>query len=220
MAEILKLPGAWLCFVPPVREEIALTPNEALLLDGIRAAARRRDWLAGRWAAKELVKSYSWESHGVDLSFSQIEIIHDEAGAPVLQSPALPFSLTSERKGGRGVRVSLSIAHSAGHALAGLCERDSLGVDLQKIRSVSPRLFRRALLPHERAQCPDERTLILFWALKEAALKAHRVRPAPSLQEIAVTLTESNRAVICVRDQKILAHWGQRREFIWACAVL
>jgi|GEM_PF-1377550 len=186
-----------------------LTPREASLFAEIKSLRRRRDWLAGRYAAKELIRSYLLERAGLALPCSQIEILNDEHGAPRALLP---------------LNVEISIAHSAGHGLAGLCAQGPIGVDLQQIRSVRPDLIRRVLSERERAQLAQhfarnsiEGTLV-FWALKEAAIKAQKSRPAPAFCEIAVRLTEPGHAEILVRSQRLRAQWGRWREFIWAWA--
>jgi len=197
--------------------EAWLTPREARMLAEIKSPRRRRDWLAGRCAAKELIQSYLLETTDLTLSPSQIEISHDEN-----EAPRVSISLDLER----GTwNFQLSIAHSAGHGLAGLCTQGPIGVDLQQIRSVRPDLMERVLSKHERAQLEQhfagnslEGTLV-FWALKEAAIKAQKTRPAAALREIAVRLTEPGHAEILVRSQRLRAQWSRWREFIWAWAV-
>ncbi len=188
-----------------------LTPREASRCAEIKSPRRRRDWLAGRCAAKALIRDYLLERAGLALACSQIEILNDENGAP---RALLPLNL------------AISIAHSGGHGLAGLCAQGPIGVDLQQIRSVRPDLAERVLSERERAQLDRhfarnslEGTLVL-WALKEAAIKAQRSRPAPALREVAVRLTEPGHAEILVRSQRLQAQWGRWKEFIWAWAVL
>jgi len=180
------------------------------MLAEIKSSRRRRDWLAGRWAAKELIRDYLLEREGLAPARSLIEILNDENGAPKVLFP---------------LNLEISIAHSGGHGLAGLCAHSPLGVDLQQIRPVRPDLARRVLSAHERAQLDQhfagdslEGTLV-FWALKEAAIKVHRARPAPVFCEIAVRLTEPGHAEILVRSRRLQAQWGRWKEFIWAWAV-
>jgi len=189
--------------------EAWLTPREASLFAEIKSLRRRRDWLAGRCAAKELIRSYLLERVGLALACSQIEILNDENGAPRALLP---------------LNVEISIAHSTGHGLAGLCAHSPLGVDLQQIRPVRSDLVERVLTERERAQLAQhfaensiEGTLV-FWALKEAAIKVQKARPAPAFREIAVRLTEPGHAEILVRSQRLQAQWGRWKEFIWACA--
>jgi 4'-phosphopantetheinyl transferase EntD len=193
-------------------DEVWLTPREASLLAEIKSPRRRRDWLAGRCAAKELIRSYLLEREGLALARSHIEILNDENGAPKVLLP---------------LNLEISIAHSGGHGLAGLCAHSPLGVDLQQIRPVRPDLIERVLTERERAQLAQhfagdsdslEGTLV-FWALKEAAIKVHRARPAPAWCEIAVRLTGPGRAEILLCSQRLQAQWGRWKEFIWAWAV-
>ncbi len=190
-----------------------LTPPELRALERIKRLKHRRDWLAGRWAAKELLQQYLYEEAGLKLTPLHIEIMHDENGAPYARLPTGPLGLC------------LSLAHSAGHGLAGISLSGSLGVDLQHIRPVRPDLAERVLAEHERAQLIThfgEQTpegLLVLWALKEAAIKAQRTRPAPPLHEISVTLIEPRCAEIFVRDRALLARWGRWGEFIWSWAV-
>ncbi|MCS7197999.1 MAG: 4'-phosphopantetheinyl transferase superfamily protein [Candidatus Bipolaricaulota bacterium] len=202
----------YLCLVTPasLHEADWLTPREAYVLQKIRDPARRRDWLAGRLAAKKLIQDYLLEQAGVRLNLAQIEITHDKHKAPGVTSP---------------LTLPISIAHSAGHGFAALVTHGSIGVDLQEIRPVRPDLAKRVLSEHERKQLTHffaERELeglLVFWALKEAAIKSHRTRPAPLLREIAVALMGPGRAEILVQGRIMTAQWGCWKEFIWAWAL-
>jgi phosphopantetheinyl transferase (holo-ACP synthase) len=215
--DILKLPCLCLCFAVPSQREVSdwLTPLETLALRRINAESRQQDWLAGRLAAKELVRHYLLESRGLARALSEIEIVNNQAGAPLVR---LGDEDDEDTKA-----LQISISHSAGHGLAGLCEGSSIGVDLQEIRPVGPGLSERVLSRSERAQlaqCARElESLIAFWALKEATIKAHRTRPSPPLHEIEVRVLETGRAQIFLKDQRLSAHWGERGRFIWACAL-
>lgn len=174
-----------------------LTGEELRLFGRLRSPRRQQDWLAGRLAAKELVGT----KHALPLR--EIEILSDADGAPQLRLS--------------GAREALSIAHSAGHALAALGPAGgSVGVDLERIRPVREDLASRILCEGDLSSSCD--SLLVFWTLKEAAIKALRTRPAPALREIAVKLTEPGHAEICLHDQKLIAQWGRWGEFIWACA--
>ncbi len=199
-----------------------LTLEELRIYERITAPQRRHDWLAGRRAAKELIRKYFHEQTGQELALSQIEILNDVNGAPYADLPSWPPSRVGE---GLGERFCISIAHSAGHGLAGLAPHGSIGVDLQRIRPVRSDLAERVLTDHERVQLAhgfteqESEGLLVFWALKEATIKAQRTRPAPALREIAVRLTEPGHAEISVRTQRLKAQWGRWREFVWAWAL-
>ncbi len=187
-----------------------LTAEELRTFQRIKAWQRRQDWLAGRWAAKGLVREYLRERANLALDPAQIEIGNAPTGAPLLQRP-----LCSE--------IHISIAHSAGYGLAGLALGAPIGVDLQHIRAVRLDFHERVLSEHERAQLAHHFSgregVLVFWALKEAAIKAQRTRPTPALREISVTLTEPGQAEISLGTQRLKAQWGRWGEFIWAWAL-
>ncbi len=157
--------------------DLALSPRERAQYERLRSARRRRDWLAGRVAAKALLLEHLREtdasaSDAFDaLKLKDIVIVPDPQGAPkaLVQGQKL-----------RG--VSLSLAHSHGQGFAGLAllEREGhIGVDLERIRPVHPKLKERILSAEERVMLAEHfsperesQGLVLLWTLKEAAYKA------------------------------------------------
>jgi phosphopantetheinyl transferase len=168
--------------------EFWLSPRERAQLDGFQSDKRRRDWLAGRLAAKALLIEYLQYQGEGDRKPAEIEVAYGPHGEP--QAHVL-----GERLGD----IALSIAHSGGRGFAGLSEVSTegvIGVDLERLRPVRPDVIERFLSAEERealsARFPGERAsegIILFWALKEAALKALRpVFPTLSLRQLEVHL--------------------------------
>lgn len=107
--EILRsdVPPAW------------LGPAERRRLAGFRVDKRRRDWLLGRWTAKNLVQRYLAETRDERPALNEIYIGADPDGAP--------YAARCEGEGGWGdlferLPVSLSISHSHGVAFCGLIE--------------------------------------------------------------------------------------------------
>ncbi|GIV67522.1 4'-phosphopantetheinyl transferase superfamily protein [Caldilinea sp.] len=107
--EILRsnVPPAW------------LGPAERRCLAGFRVDKRRRDWLLGRWTAKNLVQRYLAETRDERPALNEIYIGADPDGAP--------YAARCEGEGGWGdlferLPVSLSISHSHGVAFCGLIE--------------------------------------------------------------------------------------------------
>lgn len=186
-----------------------LTRAELRLCSRFRAERRQRDWLAGRLAAKKLIQRHFQKTR--EFTLTHIEITNDEVGAPIVCV-----------LGDGGLNISIS--HSEGHGLAGFAVQSRLGVDLQKIRPVRPGLLERILSERERNQLTkhfaarEDEGVTLFWALKEAVMKAQRARIAPRFQEIEITVIEPGRAEICIGNKKLSAHWGQREGFIFAFA--
>jgi phosphopantetheinyl transferase len=197
-----------LCWVTPesLKGVDWLTAHEAQALHKIKAATYREDWLAGRLAAKKLIQQYLLARAGHKVALPQIEIMNYESGAPYARVQTLSFEL--------------SLAHSAGHGLAGLSPHGPMGVDLQQIRPVRSDLGERVLSERERPQLARfwnrSEGLLVFWALKEAAIKARRTLPAPALREIAVELTSPGHAEVVLPDRTLRAAWGRWKEFIWA----
>ncbi len=184
-----------------------LTCSELRLLARFRSPRRQRDWLAGRLAAKQLLqRSWLGAQHASPLrDFLKMEILQDADGAPELH-------MTQRKR----YALALSIAHSAGHALAAV-GRSSMGVDLELTRLVRADLARRILSKRESAHASSACDLLVFWTLKEAARKAHRRRPLPPFREIEVRQTDGERAEIAVQKQRWHSQWGRRGEFVWAC---
>jgi phosphopantetheinyl transferase len=80
-----------------------------------KAEKRRRDWLLGRWTAKNLVQRYLADTTGESPALDAIFIGADADGAP--------YAARGERR----LPISLSISHSHGTAFCGLVEVMGLG---------------------------------------------------------------------------------------------
>ncbi len=94
---------------------------EQARLHGLKVEKRRRDWLLGRWTAKNLVQRYLAQTTGDAPALDTIFIGADADGAPYA---------SCELRGARGegrLPVSLSISHSHGMAFCGLIESRGLG---------------------------------------------------------------------------------------------
>jgi len=165
-----------------------LSPRERLQYEAFRSERRRRDWLAGRLAAKKLIIERQRAQGDGDLKPAEIEIAYGPRGEP----QALV-------RGKRLEGIALSIAHSCGHGLAGFSHLDAeghIGVDIERIRPVHPKLAKRFLSPEElgelQARFNATEGIILHWTLKEAALKALGPITAsrPSMRQLRVRLTE------------------------------
>lgn len=96
-----------------------LSAAEQARLHGFKVEKRRRDWLLGRWTAKNLVQRYLAQTTGDAPALDTIFIGADADGAP--------YAARGEGQGARGdtdarLPVSLSISHSHGTAFCGLVE--------------------------------------------------------------------------------------------------
>jgi len=164
-----------------------LGPDEITTLNRFKALKKQIEWMAGRYAAKQLARQFIDGRPSLDST----RVAYRTKGAPYLaQNPSL----------------SLSISHSWDYAVAGLGLSPArvLGLDLEKIRPESRNtLLKTAFTDREAKALPpmDDDGLFLRWTAKEAYLKYigqgfheslkrieildntifHHARPVPSL---------------------------------------
>jgi 4'-phosphopantetheinyl transferase len=139
-----------------------LSPAELAQLSGLAVVKRRRDWLLGRWTAKELLAAH--------LRLDRLDTLSVEAGAD--GAPRV-------RHG--GPPLSLSISHCRGRAVCAVAAGvEPIGVDLEWIEPRSDAFVRDFFTPSEAARvwrvrgAERDRRVTATWSAKEAALKAQR----------------------------------------------
>jgi 4'-phosphopantetheinyl transferase len=137
--------------------ESFLGPDEIGIVNGFKALKKQVEWIAGRYAAKQLARQFLTAQPPLDIT----RIAYRTKGAPYFTSdPSLP----------------LSISHSWDYAVAGLglAPARVLGLDLEKIRPDSRNtILQTAFTGREMddLQNKDNRELFLRWTAKEAYLK-------------------------------------------------
>jgi 4'-phosphopantetheinyl transferase EntD len=164
----------------------ALTPREQREYAGLPHAARQRDWLAGRCAAKRALAA-RW-----DVPPDRIELtsIPGAAPRPSLRNPAGSWS---------SVPDCLTIAHRDGIALAAAFPSTILvGVDIERAGELSPLELRYILSEGERSSC-DGVDPTLVWVLKEAAWKALGLSPCAPLSSLQLVLQAQTQELVAVR---------------------
>lgn len=154
------------------------SPAELLRLDQFRFEKRRRDWLLGRWTAKQLLCSYLRQRLGLEIPLDQLIVAREAGGAPLAvlaadqaralgwpsgsvdelpligaagQQPAGPAPIVS------GVRLpaSLSISHSGDAAFCALLPAEEagpgqrVGADIERIEARSPQFCQAYLAAAE-----------------------------------------------------------------------
>lgn len=131
---------------------------------------RKREWLFGRVALKEAVRSWIWQQTGQLLYPSDIVVQHDALGAPVVGGDWTQTLIAAPR---------VSLSHNARACLAAVAAPDQpVGVDLEELGRIrQPQLLADALSPAEQqltqglqGAALDER-LLRLWCAKEAAAK-------------------------------------------------
>lgn len=151
---------------------------ELLRLEEFRFEKRRREWLLGRWTAKQLLRSHLREHYDYDAPLDALVVGREPGGAPaavldgqqalaggwpVVEMESLPLigAAGAQSEGSalvvEGVRlpVSLSISHSNGAAFCallrtnGISPRWQLGVDIERIDARSEQFRATFLAPTE-----------------------------------------------------------------------
>jgi phosphopantetheinyl transferase (holo-ACP synthase) len=146
-----------------------LAPAERETLEGLVLEKRRRDWVAGRLAAKRAVRRACRTAGEAVPGHAAIDIRNEADGAPAFSVREQPWLAE---------RFNLSIAHSDGAAVAAIAETATgrVGVDLEVTKSLDLELVRRVLNAHELARLDDSRSPhpapLVLWTAKEAAMKA------------------------------------------------
>ena len=168
-------------------EPVWLSPREALCLNGFRFPKRRADWRLGRWTAKRAVAAcLNVPSHPQALA--RIEIHPAPSGAPEVFFDNQP------------ARITLSLSHSSGRALAAVAEPGvKLGCDLEMIEARSNAFITDYLTAEEQAliartPAEDKAWLTtLLWGAKESALKALHEGLRLDTRSVIVSLEASSR---------------------------
>ena len=149
-----------------------LAAAEITTLESLALERRRLDWLAGRVAAKRAVRSLCRRRAQRVPAYSAIETRNDATGAP-------HFTIHGQPE--LAERLSVSIAHTDGTAVAAVAElaaSGTVGVDIESTRPLDLALVRRVLTEIEIAQlewvAAEHPSPIAMWTAKEAALKAAR----------------------------------------------
>jgi phosphopantetheinyl transferase len=126
---------------------------------------RRARWLMGRVAAKEAIRAWASERHGLSLSPVDIEIGSDERGKPIARVIGGTLSTPAPE---------VSISHSDTLAVAAVAEDFSVGVDIEEERDGNPRTVPEiAFAEGELADAARAGVApIALWCAKEAAAKA------------------------------------------------
>lgn len=158
------------------RARQVLSPMEMATWQAFRFPHRQREWLAGRLAVKEAVRSLGLEPAR---TLDAIEIGVDSRGKPFLTSQPAASQV-----------LHVAISHSADQAL-GLASPVPCALDFQEIRSSLARVeakFVRADERHLVQRCHAERLkgLGLIWAAKEALRKHVELWPLLGFLESAL----------------------------------
>jgi phosphopantetheinyl transferase len=143
---------------PSETDLAALSAEERGRATGFASSVRRDSFVAGRVALRTMLASQANGSHtgGSPVAPGEVELLRKPSGAL--------------RVGETGLVVSIS--HSGAWAAATVGERPH-AIDLERLRTMHPRLASRILTPSERDTLGEAGVgVIEAWSIKEAALKA------------------------------------------------
>jgi 4'-phosphopantetheinyl transferase len=151
-----------------------LSEVETAVFDRLKSPKRRRDWLLGRWTAKQLLRQVIQQQHGHCVPLNAISILAGADGAPTA-------SVNSEFKR-YNFQFTISISHAGDVALCAALEQPDwpLGVDVEQIAPRPPNFVADYFTAEEQAQVaattPAQRDALVtaIWSAKESALKALR----------------------------------------------
>ena len=168
--EKLFLQSGGICARVLARVLLGVAEREEWRALGQAALPRRREWLTGRAAIKEAVRHWVHERTGQLLYPADIEVAHDENGAPFVGGWWCESLIEAPR---------VSLAHDAVSCIAAVAAPDQpVGVDLERIGKLRrPELVVDSLATEEKplvaaldGDAQTERVLRL-WCAKEAASK-------------------------------------------------
>ena len=169
---------------PEIEQGVApaglLSPAEEARLAEFTVVKRRRDWLLGRWTAKELVRTVLAEQFSVPVAPADVIVMADPDGAPFVALAVDCGPLPQGRQ-----PWSLSISHSRGVAFCALMlnqegDAHAIGADIEFIEARADNFVRDFFTADEMALVrqtpPGQHDVVItaVWSAKEAVLKALR----------------------------------------------
>ncbi|MEM6533779.1 MAG: SDR family NAD(P)-dependent oxidoreductase, partial [Myxococcota bacterium] len=163
-----------------------LSPTERGRFDALKTRKRQLEWLAGRIAAKRLIREVHFSGEGAVVSYAAITVQTNSLGAPEI-------TIVGEK----GEEPRVSISHSAGVAAALVAREPGLapGIDVEAIESRSDAFVRDYFTEFERGQIEREPArrdarVTAIWAVKEAIMKSLGIGARVDFRQIEVTLVD------------------------------
>jgi 4'-phosphopantetheinyl transferase len=151
-----------------------LSPAESCRFEALATPKRRREWLAGRLAAKRAVSTWLAEQSCI-LPPADIEIANEPSGKPVCRLPL----------GAAGPEIS--IAHAGGLAVCALSEKGPIGIDCEPVAAKTAGTLALVASGAELARSefsPEAQTRL--WCSKEAVLKLLGLGLSCDPREVAI----------------------------------
>jgi acyl transferase domain-containing protein/phosphopantetheinyl transferase (holo-ACP synthase) len=168
---------------------------------------RRLEWLMGRVAAKEAVRDYLQQHHGLRLHAADIEILPDDKGQPHVYGR---WAYESVRP------PQLSIAHSNGVAVALIAGPDlaaGVGIDIETAGDMRPGVEELAFTTEERRLLDgtgrQAEWQLRCWCAKEAVAKAFGLGMLGGPQALRVCSLDAEQGSVQIALAGALEHQAQ-----------
>jgi 4'-phosphopantetheinyl transferase EntD len=156
-----------------------LTPAERREYDEQSHGDRRRDWLAGRQAAKKAVAAHC----GVPPT--RVRLLRRVGVAPAVL-------LRDDDASARAMPISISISHCNGLGLAAVADSPArVGVDLERVGQIDHEHLRYFLSPGE-WRVAERAGGTFVWTLKEAAWKALQLDDATPFSALRLAIDRAS----------------------------
>jgi 4'-phosphopantetheinyl transferase len=155
----------------PVNELPFLSKAERTTYEGLRIEKRRREWLLGRWTAKQLLRRSRIAYANVPLT--AITVGRDTDGAPYLAVE------TNQGDPGR-LSLCLSISHRGEKAFCAISDTQIIGADIEHVEARHPAFVHDFFTASENAHvwasptATRDTLITVIWSAKESALKVLR----------------------------------------------
>jgi 4'-phosphopantetheinyl transferase EntD len=165
------------CLLHSVSE---LAPDERREYAELAHDARRRDWLAGRRAAKRAIAAHC------AVASTQLRLVGRADAAPL-------GLLRTDDEGWSTLPLSISISHHDGRGLAAVADGPTrVGVDLARLGEIEREHHRYFLAPSEWSIAKRIGATVV-WALKEAAWKALSLGSETPFSALELTIDKTDR---------------------------
>jgi phosphopantetheinyl transferase (holo-ACP synthase) len=154
---------AWTDLVTRGMAARGILGGAALEYERMTGAAKKKQWMLGRIAAKDAVRFRQWDAGHTDVYPIELTVKNEPSGKPYV-----------ELRPGRGlIESAVSIAHAedVGVSIAGPAGAE-VGIDVIEIVPRDESTIRYALTEAEIAQLDGEVSFARIWAAKEAVGKA------------------------------------------------
>lgn len=175
-----------------------LTESERVVYEGL-SPRRRRQWLAGRVAAKDAVLAWLRPRLGGEVYPQEVCIVNDEQGAPQV----VPHITGSVPAG-----LHVSITHKDGLAAA-IVGTEPVGIDIERIETRDERFLALAFTSAERELlvATDEAPALAqtrAWVAKEAMAKVTGLGLGGQLRALNIIARDGD--CLCVNGRWVVTH--------------